>query len=285
MSLPFVGFSAPQLQEPLQEPASLWTLTEGLKNPESVVYDAVTKSFYVSNVNGEGGAKDGNGYITQVDESGKLKKAEWVKGLNAPKGLALKGNTLWAADIDEIVEIDVKAAKIVKKISVPGAVFLNDVAASESGTVFVSDTLGNQIYKYDGKTATPLTSKDNLESPNGLYVDGDHLVVASWGAIKSFSEKPKVAGKLFTVSFDGSAKKAVSKSFGNLDGLEKVKDSFVVSDWVSGKIYKVSSKGKVQVISLGKQGTADLNVVTGADGTTLVVVPQMMENKLTAFKL
>ena len=142
-----------------------WSLEGVLKNPESVIFDSKTQAYYVSNVNGDGTAKDGNGFISQVDSLGKVKKANWVEGLNAPKGLALLGNTLWVSDIDELVQIDIEKAAVVKKIPFKGAKFLNDVAVTAEGIVFVSDTAGNQVYKYDGTNVSTLKAKGTLIPP------------------------------------------------------------------------------------------------------------------------
>ena len=51
----------------------LWEAT-GLDNPESVIYDAKQKTFYVSNVVGSPTDKDGNGYLSKLDENGKIAK-------------------------------------------------------------------------------------------------------------------------------------------------------------------------------------------------------------------
>lgn len=280
LTLPALAFA--NTKAPAKKEALAWETKDSLKNPESVVFDAASKSYYVSNIDGDGTAKDGNGYISQLDESGKVKNAKWAIGLNAPKGLAVQGNTLWASDIDELVEINIKTGKVKQKIKADGARFLNDVAANGEA-VFVSDTLGNKIFVYNGKTIAPLKVKENLESPNGLLLADGKLYVASWGEVSDFSQKPKQLGRLYSLSLDGSKKEILSKSFGNLDGLEKVGDTFVISDWAAGKLYKLSAKGKPELISEGAQGYADLTLVT--TDKTVVVLPQMVENKVVAISL
>ena len=46
--------------------------------------------------------KDGKGSIGKVGLDGKIIQAEWVTGLNAPKGMAITGNSLWVADVDRL---------------------------------------------------------------------------------------------------------------------------------------------------------------------------------------
>src|SRR3712207_268076 len=78
----------------------------GARDPESVRYDADLDAYFISMMNGFGSYKDNNGYIVRVPagepsqltifaESGK----NGVR-LDAPKGMALQGDTLWVADID-----------------------------------------------------------------------------------------------------------------------------------------------------------------------------------------
>lgn len=279
-STPFVLVSKATPLTPLK---TLWTLNENLKNPESVVYEAASKSYFVSNIDGDGMAKDGNGYISQLTLDGKVKKAQWAKGLNAPKGLAVQGNTLWVSDIDELIQFELKSGKQLKKIKVEGAKFLNDVAANTE-LVFVSDTLANKIFKYDGKNVVAVTSKESLESPNGLLIEGNKLLVASWGEVTDFSQTPKKAGTLYSLSFDGSKKAPTTNSFGSLDGLQKVKGTYIVSDWMTGKLFTVNSKGQPTLISQGAQGYADLEA-REVEGKTVVILPLMVENKVVAYEL
>src|SRR5215467_6863565 len=70
--------------------------TSGLETPESVRYDPELDVYYVSNINGNPGQKDGNGFIAVIraDSTGAAIK-KLVEGgkngakLDAPKGLAL----------------------------------------------------------------------------------------------------------------------------------------------------------------------------------------------------
>ena len=76
------------------EPQQAWQAT-GLDGPESAVLDAAAGVLYVSNVNGEANAADGNGYIAKLSLQGEVQEKEWVTGLNAPKGLALHDGKLY----------------------------------------------------------------------------------------------------------------------------------------------------------------------------------------------
>src|SRR5262245_45148790 len=127
-------------------PQLLWE-TKGLAQPESVVKDPATGAIYISNIAGAVMQKDGNGFISRLKPDGTIIERQWVKGLNAPTGLALRDRTLYVADVDELVEINAASAEILNRYPAKGAIFLNDVAVDQDGTVYVSDTPMNPIWR------------------------------------------------------------------------------------------------------------------------------------------
>ncbi len=164
------------------EPVKQWEL-EGLKNPESALPDTKAGIIYVSNVNGTPTDKDGNGFISKVSPEGKIVTAEWVTGLDAPKGLILSGTKLYVSDIDKLVEIDTATGKITAKFEAPGAKFLNDTAVDKDGNIYVSDMATNVIWRLSGGKFEKWLESAALKNPNGLYVEGDTLIVAAWGVM------------------------------------------------------------------------------------------------------
>jgi hypothetical protein len=129
-------------------------------------------------------ARDGLGWLTRYDENGKLLDARWVEGMDAPTGIASVGNLLYVADRAGIHEIDVKRARILRTIEIPNSKFLNDVAAAPNGDLFVSDFEANRIYRLNGeRKAEVWLEEEELENPNGLIVDGNLLVIATWGPL------------------------------------------------------------------------------------------------------
>lgn len=127
-----------------QTPEFVWETDSLFDKPESAVYDVKKQVIYVSNINGQYCTKDGNGFISRVDLDGNILELNWVTGLNSPQGLALHGNKLYVADVDEIMEIDVDQEKIINKYKIDGAKFLNDAASDKSGNIFVSDCKWNK---------------------------------------------------------------------------------------------------------------------------------------------
>jgi hypothetical protein len=139
----------------------VWETEAALKTPESVRFDAARKVLYVSNIDGEPWTADGKGSIAKIGLDGKVIAAEWVTGLDCPKGLALSadGKWLYAADAGGIVVIDIAAGKIKNKIAIPDGVQLNDLV-NDKGTLYVSDSKGKKVFVVkNGKPSVFLDEK------------------------------------------------------------------------------------------------------------------------------
>jgi DNA-binding beta-propeller fold protein YncE len=266
------------------QPVVLWETT-GLKTPESALPVPAEGFAYVSNVAGGPTDKDGNGFISKVSlADGKIIALEWAKGMDAPKGLALAGGKLYTADIDKLVEIDPASGQILTKYDAPGSTFLNDVAADAQGNVYVSDSNTSTLWKLAGGKLEKWIDDPALKFPNGLYVDGDKLIVAAWGAPGTSAKKTSAPSNLLTVSLADKkiADLGDGTPVGNLDGIQPIGDDFLVTDWVAGALYRIDRKGKATQLLDLDQGTADIGYVPG---TGLLLMPMMMSDKLVAYKV
>ncbi|HEY0837401.1 MAG TPA: SMP-30/gluconolactonase/LRE family protein [Azospirillum sp.] len=257
----------------------------GFKMPESVTLDPRRRVLYVSNIVGEPAGKDGVGYISRLGFDGKLIQEQWVTGLNAPKGMAVRGDTLYVSDIDALVVIDIPSGKVTARHAAPGAKFLNDIAVDRRGRVYVSDLMDNAIWRLDGKRFGQWLKDDRLTSPNGLQVRGDDLIVASWGVFSGQGFATTVAGHMKAVSLTDKAIRSIGNGapVGNLDGLEFLRDgSFLVTDWLSGGLLRIDRTGKAtQLVDL-PQGSADH---AWLPRQKLAVVPMMLQGQVVAFRL
>ncbi len=264
------------------EPKPVWQAS-GLDAPESAVLDEAAGVIYVSNVNGKPDAIDGNGYIAKLSAEGKMLNKHWVTGLNGPKGLALHGGKLYAADIDKLVVVDTASGKVVATYDAPGAKFLNDVTAADDGRVFVSDMVTDQIWMLKGDLFEMWLQSAALENPNGLLAEPDRLVVAAWGKMKpDFSTD--VPGHLKAVDYRTKAITDLGdQPIGNLDGLEPDgKGGYLATDWVKGALYRIDASGKAEMLMDLDQGSADLHYVPGEQ---LAIIPIMTDNAVAAYKV
>ena len=251
-----------------------WATDTLLRTPESVLYDIERDIIYVANVNMNPWEKDGNGFISKVSSSGEIQDLEWVTGLNGPKGMALIGTSLFVADLDELVEIDVTTGEVKSKTVVEGASGMNDISADDKGTLYISDSNGDKIFKYaDGKAEV---YKEGLPGrPNGQLVVGSHLFAAFSGA-KQF----------YDINLGSGEMTLVADSIGHGDGITPTTEEgvYLVSDW-QGEIFIISDEiGKQSLLHTKneKKNTADIWFMMDQE---LVLVPTFFDNRVVAYKL
>jgi sugar lactone lactonase YvrE len=274
---------APPAQEgPTLTP--LWNITTDFASPESAYYHAGSNAIYVSSINGQILEKDGNGYISKLSPDGKVVSAKWVSGLNAPKGIRSVGNTLWVADIDEVVSIDIKKGQITAHVKVDGAQFLNDLATAPDGTVYVSDSNALCIYVVkDGKSSVFVEGADTVETPNGLLVDGDRLILGTVGYPGRGRGSAQV-GHLFAFDRKTKQRSRITVSpVGGIDGIElDGAGGLLVTDVIGQRLLRVSAVGKVDVLAKFSAGGADFGYIAK---TRTAVVPFLFSNSLSAYDL
>lgn len=262
LSIVFVHAQGPQLQQ-------LWESKEKLPVPESVLYVPDTKELYVSLIDGEGNAKDGQGGIAVLNLDGSLKNATWITGLNAPKGMALHRGLLYIADITAVVVVDIITGNIIDEIEIEGSVFLNDVTTDSYGTVYVSDTRLNKIYRVkNGKYDVYM---DNVNAANGLKHIGADLYV--------------LAGKeLWRVNAQNEIAVVAKGLEQNGDGIEPVGNGdFLVTCW-PGLIYHIKADGTLTKLLdvQGKMNTADLGF---NPEQKVLYIPTFNSNSVVAYQL
>ncbi|SEH79471.1 hypothetical protein SAMN05660691_01474 [Rheinheimera pacifica] len=249
----------------------LWQ-TEGLRVPESVLVHQQQndKFLFVSEIDGEGNAADGEGGVALLNTDGSMREHNWLRGLNAPKGLAQYQGKLYVADLTELVIIDIATAKVTAKIPAPDAVFLNDVTVDEHGVVYISDTRKNRVYKYaEGSISIWL---EDIIAANGLKSIGSDLYIAAADLLLKADKNGEIT--------------QIAKGFSQrADGLEPVGNGdFIVSCW-AGIIYYVYADGRMEAIldtQQQKLNTADI----GWDAkTNTLYVPTFFGNSVSAYKL
>lgn len=260
----------------------LWE-AQGFNNPESVIYHESSNTLFVSNVNGSPVEKDGNGYISKVLLDGTILKMQWVIGLNAPKGLAIHDNTLYVSDIDTLVAIDIPSGTITNTYKVDDAKFLNDVTASNQGEIFVSDMLLNRIHRLSNDQFNLWLESTELENPNGLHAEGDHLILGAWGVITD-GFATEIPGHLKSISLqDKSITNLGGDPIGNLDGVESDgNNGYYVTDWMAGKLFQINTNGEATLLLELEQGMADHEVLLEQK---LILLPMMKNDKVLAYRI
>jgi hypothetical protein len=247
----------------------IWETDSIVAVPESVLAVAANNILYVSLIDGGPWDADGKGGVGKLSMDGKTYDSTWITGLNAPKGMGIFGNRLFAADINNVVVIDIKSGKIEKKIAIDSATGLNDITISNKGIVFVSDSRTGKIWRIENDK--PELFLSNVDGVNGLKSIGSDLFI---GAGKSF-KKADAQKQLTTIAQLPEA----------IDGIEPVGNGdFILTAWV-GNIFYVSANGNFDTLldtHLAKKNTADI----GYDPVKKIVyVPTFFAKSIAAYKL
>ena len=245
---------------------------EGLQTPHGFVADPLGETYFISNVNGEPDALDNNGFITKIDQNGKISHLHFIQGgrdgivLHAPKGMAIVEDILYVVDIDTLRGFDKKTGKSAVMVSFAPVkstgqpIALIDVASDDAGILYVSDASANTVYRVEaGKAfAVSVLARDAaLAGPSGLAWNGKSkkLIAVSWNK-----------GKIMEIAPDGTISELVSNSFfssrfSNLSGVDFDEfGSMYVSDFTAGKVWRIRPDMKFEVIAEYLSAPADLGI-------------------------
>ncbi|HEV8362947.1 MAG TPA: SMP-30/gluconolactonase/LRE family protein [Gemmatimonadaceae bacterium] len=248
--------------------------TANLEAPESARYDADLDVFFVSNIKGQPSAKDNNGYIGKINAEQTDSMTVFVRGgqngvtLNAPKGMAIVGDTLWVTDIDVVRGFNRKTGANVATISFAtwSPRFLNDVAAGPDGELYITDTSiqitqsGTRYFGKDHlfavKNREPrllLEGQAKLAQPNGAAWDASNnrLLLAPFGG-----------QSITSITLTNLQPIPIAGGLGGYDGIEVLSDGrILVTSWQDSTV-NVVSEGALKKVITGVDGPADIGVDT-----------------------
>jgi sugar lactone lactonase YvrE len=268
------------------------TTTAGFSTPESVLWDAQQNVWFVSNINGNPSAKDGNGFISRLNANGSIDSLHFIQAgkmgavLNGPKGLTITGDTLWVADIDAVRAFDRHSGKALGSIELGRkAHFLNDIVAASDGTLYITDTGiefdakgatshpgPDQIFAIKDRKPTVALSGAWLEGPNGITWDAaaNHFVVVAFLGTHIFGWTP------------GTAKvDTLATGPGSHDGVEAWDGGDLVTSWADSTVFILKGGQKSRMVT-GVPSPADIGLdpVRG-----LLAVPIFTENRVEFWSL
>ena len=246
----------------------------GFSHPESIIYDADTEYFYVSNM---ADREEGDGFISRISRKWQEQDHTWVTGLNDPKGMVIREGKLYVTDVTMLVEIDLSSGEILQRIPVAGSKSLNDPALASHGELYFSDLAGNSIYKMNaaGEVGEWLNNSE-LERPNGLFITPQFILVGAWGEEQNghFLKVDRKSKEISRISKEG---------IGNLDGIQpKAEGEYFISDWVTGKIYSIDMNGELIEILTSEKSAGD--ILFQKDENKLYL-PMNLQNEIWIYNL
>ncbi len=252
----------------------VWRSDTLLMTPESAIYDRARNVIYVSNLNFEPRMKDGNGFISILSAEGEILNLHWITGLSSPKGLAIVGDTLYTADVDEVVAMDINQGKIIRRMPVAGAGMLNDITSDSEGNLYISDSDAGKIHFY-GKGLLTEWLTEGLKGPNGLLAEEGRLLVASQGSMD-----------FAAIDLATKERTLLTDSVGRGDGIAftGMEGYYFVSDW-SGELFLIRpDNSKISLLDTKTQqtNTADIEFIPERN---LLLVPTFFKNCIAAYEL
>jgi sugar lactone lactonase YvrE len=262
--------------------------TPNLQGPESARYDRELDVWFVSNINGNPSGKDNNGYISRLRPDGSAYNLKFIEGgkkgvtLNAPKGLALKGDTLWVADIDFARAFNKRTGAPIANVTIQGRVkFLNGATVGPDGAIYMTDTgviFGSkgemshpgpdQVLRITRAGATAALTSPKLEAPNGIAWDtrNQRFIIVSFGGKGIFGWKP-----------GDKDVSSIGTGPGQMDGIVVLPDGRpLITSWADSSLF-VLDKGQAKKVAAGIASPADIDF---NEKDSRVAVPQLMLNKV-----
>jgi sugar lactone lactonase YvrE len=246
-------------------------LAEGFGAPEGVAL-APDGAYFISNVAGEGEAKDGAGWISKLSVDGEIIAARFIDGLDGPKGMAVHDGLLYVADIDQVRTFDAASAAPGAAITIPDAKFLNDAAVWRD-EVYVSDSGTGRIWRLAADGPHVWREGEELDGVNGLLGDGKRMLVSTM-----------TSGGLYEATPNGGWREIASGMI-DADGIGVVPQSagggYLVSSW-PGEIHYVGAEGSVtQILNTREAGILQNDLTIFGN---IVIVPNWEPGTVTAWK-
>lgn len=268
-------------------PAQEVKKTTGFHHIESVATDG--KFLYVADIGAalKPTAIDGDGRIAKLDRKGKILEANFVKEpLNAPKGLAVYKDILFANDINRVVAINLENGNKLYEINFGEVTnFLNDIAIWDKNTLYVSATDTNKLYKVDltSKSFTEVILNTTISGINGLYCSekSNKLYVNGFGS----DNQPN--GVFGCINLKDNSFEQITTVTGYYDGIFVKNDILYVSNWMA-----FEKKGFLLSIDINSHKISRLNLpelIAGPADFILennqLIIPAMLSGELLFFPI
>jgi hypothetical protein len=263
----------------------------GVGNPESVAYDPKEKVFYAGDFGGPASTsadKDGKGKINKISLDGKvmdsgIKPGDGQPPFNKPKGIWIRGNGMWIADLDAVWMFDLKTKKG-KRLKI-GTTYANDVTMVKN-VLYVTDNRNDVVLRITPANFLKAKAEPKIEkiysgkgvNPNGVYPARNGSLL-----LGGFKSKDDPHG-IYELGL-GQEPKLISKPIGLVDGIYQMRNGEILAtDWVTNSLFQWNAKDGVRKLAGDIKGPADFCVVRNREGY-LVALPDLVKGEIRLIQL
>lgn len=278
MKLLYVGIAAslaiaaPAAGQPFQAGTPLGTINEaGEATPissnvrvfgsfrvaESCTFDPARNLIIAMNAGVPQDVQENDGFVSLINPDGSVHTSKWIGAtregltLNHPLGSAIANGVLYTVDIDKVRMFDLATGEPKGEFAVPEASFLNGIAVSPDGTIYVSNTMPeSRIFRVTpGGAASIFLEGAPLAAPNGVAIDPEgNVVVVNVGD-----------NAVMTFSADGKLIRTEHAAEGGNDGLVILQDGTkYVSSVRFGSVSRIRPGAAAEVIAVGIPSAASM---------------------------
>lgn len=253
----------------------IWQTDSLLTTCESVLYDKVSQTIYVANINNNPWKKDNNGFISTINTKGEITELKWLEGLSAPKGMGFSNGKLYVNNIDDLVEVDIENRKISNIYTVENNPQLNDLTVSPEGVVYSSGSNSNMIHKLENGKMSVYATNPEGKRLNGLLWQKEGIYYAD------------LAKSVFgLVNNEDHTFNMLTTAIGQADGIVRLEnEDFIISGW-GGQLFYIYAKdwNAIKILDTRQQkiSAADIDYIPE---TQTLLVPTFFHNRVMAYKL
>ncbi len=249
----------------------------GFDFAESCSYDASRELIVVPNMGNRAG--DGffnDGWVSLINHDGTVNTLQWLTTnedtgafVNDPFGRDIVNGVLYLADrtggtgdddpsVAVVTRWDMATGEMLGFHSVPESTGFNDIAVTEDGTIYASDSEANRLFQVNPDGTWSILVDDNGENnregpvfqlPNGVAIDGNgNIVVVNIFSsnVHTFTPGGELIGTTNTVD-------------GGDDGIVIMADGTqYVSSVRFGSVSRISPDGTAELIAVGMPGGASM---------------------------
>lgn len=222
---------------------------EGFQSPQAIA--ATNLHVFVSNAGDNANLlKNGNGFISKLDRTGKIVALNFIGNLNAPHGMAILDTTLYVVDIDTLKGFNLNTKKQILNFPISGATLLSDVVVKDSTSLLVADSESGLILLIDLKKKnyhTFVTIENNMGALQNMALSDTFLYATSF-------DKEQKKGRVLRINLETKEVEILYELKERLHGISTTKAEGIIVAATSqnneGKLYKITPHKKLYRIEV-----------------------------------